>query len=172
MVDTTDALAGGEDDREARGKKTLEPLLDEWRATVDKLDELQQWLVKAYEEVKTCKPIDQRWSTYREVESAAQKLDERLEQIEKHQEEALTAYLSTNGPVTLQLQDGTRRVLSATPQTAGGTADLLPKDLLAVWRVAAVFQGSVCTDGAAVTRLKFGDAAQIAATRPPKKARR
>ncbi len=167
MVDTTDALAGGEDDREARGKKTLEPLLDEWREVVDRLDTLQAWLVVAYEEVKTCKPIDQRWSTYREVESAAQKLDERLEQIEKHQEEALTAYLSTNGPVTLQLQDGTRRVLSATPQTAGGTADLLPKDLLDVWRVAAVFNGSVCTDGAAVTRLTHSQGIRFTGT--PKK---
>lgn len=169
MVDATVLPQGGAN-TPGEGEKTLQPLLDQWKVTVDKLDELQQWLVKALEEVKGARPNDPRWKVYREVEAAAERLDKELEDIERLQEEALTTYLEGSGPVTLALEDGARRILSASPRTAGGPADILPSELLRVWRVATVFQGSVALGDTG--RLTFGDAAQIAATKPKKKGRR
>ncbi len=133
----------------------MEALLSNWREKKDKLCELIAWLVQAERELRGVKKADPRWQTLGEVKAAKERLEQEIEQLEQEQEAALTDRLAEEGPVTLRLEDGGQRVLSARADTAGGTADLLPRDLLAVWRVAEVFGGSVVLDGERAA-LRFG----------------
>jgi hypothetical protein len=150
------ATLGGE------GFKVLETLSQEWEKKTTKLAELQDWMRDAIGELHKYIPEDdERWQVYARVEAAAKKLEQEIDDLEIQMEACLTASLAANGPATLELEDGTTRILSATGRTAGGGESLLPRDFLAVWRVAKVFQGSVHF-GDKPAALRFGDAGQVA----------
>lgn len=169
MVDTT---AGEQDAREkTSGEKTVSPLLTEWKQKMDRLRELAEWSGRAEQELRSIPKDDKRWDVYWQVQDAAEKLETEIEQIQEKQTAALTQHLEGTGPLTLAFGDGTQCVVAAHPRTAGGTAHLLPADLLRVWRVAEVFAGSVVGHDATPQRLTFGDAQQIDWFKPKKRRR-
>lgn len=149
----------------------MEALLSDWRKKKDKLAELVSWLYQAERELKRADRKDPRWQTLSEVIAAKDRLEEQINAIEQEQETALTEVLARQGPVTLRLEDGATRTLAANRQVAGGTADLLPADILRVWRVAEVFDGSIVLDGERAA-LRFGWREQLEALKQKPKERK
>jgi hypothetical protein len=149
----------------------LQETLATWQRKTDKLQEVQEWLRDATLELVGVPASDSRWATLKQVTDARDKIVRELEELETLQEAALTEHLERVGPLHLNFEDGSSRVLSSKSITAGGRADLLPSDLLSVWRVAAVFQGSVVL-GEAPAKLEFGDKAQVATVKLTAKAKK
>jgi hypothetical protein len=127
------------------------------------LAETQSWLQAALTELKRerATATDPRWQTYNEVKQQAERLEEEILELEKQQEKELTETLTRTGALTLELEDGSHRTVSAQARTAGGGESLLPADLLRVWRVVQVFQGTILLGGE-VTSLRFGDKQAVA----------
>jgi len=158
-----------------RGKATqvLQETIQDYEKKMARLGELTDWLVQARKEAKLIPRDDPAHANIPKVEAMIAKLEGEISELELRQEAALTELVNETGPLTLELEDGTQRVLAAQKATAGGVEALLPRDFLAVWRVAKVFEGSVVLGGLPA-RLQFGDAGQVAtvkleAKRKPKR---
>lgn len=139
----------------------VSPLLQAWKEKMARLAEWEDWCARAEPELVGAPRTDSRWGVFDNVVDAANKLRKEIDELEQQQESALAAHLAKTGPLTVEFGDGTRKVLSAGARTAAGTADLLPADLLRVWRVATVFGGSVVGNDGQPQKLTFGDAEQI-----------
>ena len=139
----------------------MEELLSDWREKSNKLLELIEWLRQAERELKGAPKADPRWATYNDIKAAAERLEKGIETLEEQQEAELTDHLAKEGPLTLRLEDGEYKTVSAAGKSAGG-GTLLPADLLRVWRVAEVFQGSVLL-GNERAELRFGWREQLEA---------
>lgn len=150
----------------------MNALLNGWKKQMEKLEELQAWCRAASLELKGVPTSDPRYETLRSVEAAAKRLEEEIGNVEKEQDRVLTGHLQAVGPLTFTIEDGTRRVVAAAEHTAGGAADLLPADILRVWRVASVLRGSIVVGEGGPQRLTFGDAEAIDWFKVKKKGKR
>lgn len=146
-----------------RGKATqvLEETSKAYEIKMRRLQELTDWLVQARQDAKRIPPDHPAHANIPKVEAMIAKIEGEIEEIELQQEAALTELVKESGSLVLELEDGTHRVLATQKATAGGGEALLPRELLAVWRVARVFEGSIVL-GDKPTRLQFGDATQVA----------
>lgn len=151
--------------------QAIQDSLEVYQKKTSKLAEVQDWLRDASLELRGAPKSDPRWATWQQVADAAKKMEREIAELELLQEAALTEHLERTGPLCLNFEDGSSRVLASRAETAGGKADLLPADLLTVWRVASVFEGSVVLGGAAA-RLEFGDKPQIATVKLTAKAKK
>jgi hypothetical protein len=144
----------------------LSDTIPAWEKKTERLAELTEWCHRAARQLEreNARPDDPRWEVHNKYEQEARRIEKEIEEIEQTQEAALTHLAETRGPIVLEMEDGTLRTLAATPGDRGDGEPLLPRDFLAVWRVAKVFDGSVCLGGVP-TKLSFGDAAQAATLR-------
>lgn len=145
---------------------TLEASIPAWEKKTERLAELTDWCRRAARQLEqdNARPDDPRWEVYNKYEQEARRIEKEIDEIEQTQEAALTNLAETRGPIVLEMEDGTLRTLAASPGDRGDGDPLLPRDFLAVWRVAKVFEGSVVMGGVP-TRLSFGDTAQVATVR-------
>jgi hypothetical protein len=144
----------------------LSDTIPDWEKKTERLAELTEWCHKAARQLEreNARPDDPRWETYNRYEQEARRIEKEIEELEQTQEAALTHLAETNGPIVLEMEDGTLRTLAASPGDRGDGEPLLPRDFLAIWRVAKVFEGSVVLGGVPA-RLSFGDAAQASTLR-------
>lgn len=146
--------------------------MEVWQKKTARLQELTDWLFAATKELKGVPATDERWPVYRRIEAAAKRLEGELPELAEQQDEDLARHLERTGPLTLEQEDRTQLIAAAHSSVAGGQADLLPADILRVWRVASALEGSVALGGER-TALRFGDAEQIRTVKlAPKKARK
>jgi sugar diacid utilization regulator len=132
------------------------------------LQELTDWCFRAARELAGAPQSDPRWPVYNEFKAEADALDKEISDLELQQEAALTEIVKSGSPIVLEMEDGTHKTLAATPGDRGAGGSLLPRDLLNVWRIAKVFEGSVVMGGQP-TRLSFGSADQALTVRLAKK---
>lgn len=149
----------------------LEQSLEEMQKKMARLQELNDWCYRAARELKAAPPSDPRWETYNTVKARAEQAEKEIEDLELQQEAALTEIVKANGPLVLEMEDGTLKTVAASPGDRGEGDPLLPRDLLSVWRVAKVFEGSIIMGGQP-TRLQVGNPSQIATLRMNKKPKR
>jgi hypothetical protein len=151
-----------------RGREieTLEKSIPLWEQKAGRLAELTKWCHEAARQLEreNATPGDPRWEVYGKYENEAKRLEKEIEQIEETQEAAVAAIVKERGPIVLEMEDGSTRTLASSPGDRGDGEPLLPRDFLAVWRVAKVFEGSVVMGGVP-TKLAFGDTGQISSVR-------
>jgi hypothetical protein len=151
----------------------LSDTIPDWEKKTERLAELTEWCHKAARQLEreNARPDDPRWETYNKYEQEARRIEKEIEELEQIQEAALTHLAETRGPIVLEMEDGTLRTLAASPGDRGDGEPLLPRDFLAVWRIAKVFDGSVCLGGVP-TKLEFGNPGQISTVRLSAKEKR